>query len=463
MKIDSLKGTLLCWVLLPLAVVVAVNLWTSYLNARGTADLVTDRTLEASVRSIAESTSVESGMINAEIPPSALEMFNTGHGDHVFYRVEADDGRLLAGYIDLPLPKTRDVLSQPFGFVDAYRNQPMRLVSMEYPVVGAAPVSSLQVVVGVTLKARDAMVFDIWVTAVIQQFALLIIAGSLIGVGLTRGLSPLLSLRDAVLRREDSDMQPFSESTQSELRPLIAALNNYMRRVRDQMDAQRRFVANAAHQLKTPLALLATQAAFAQRADTEHDREEALSALQANTMKTARLVNQLLVLSRAEPRSASQNASRVDIADTARAVLHDFAATALRRSIELSFDEYGPPALVLGDAIMLREMLVNLIDNALRHTPADGNVAVSVTVENGTCRIRVLDDGPGIPPADRLHVFERFYRVQGSRSDGSGLGLAIVREIVEATGGNVTLADGVDGRGLSVDVQLPLAGFNEPK
>ena len=229
-----------------------------------------------------------------------------------------------------------------------------------------------------------------------------------------------------------------------------------MLRVREQLDAQRRFIANAAHQLKTPLALLATQAAFAQRAGAEQDREEALAALQANTMKTARLVSQLLVLSRAEPQSSGQRSGGVDMAETARAVLDDFASTALKSSIELSFEECGRPAIVSGDGILLREMMVNLVDNALRYTPAGGTVTVSVAVEDGLCRLVIVDDGPGIPADERSRVFERFYRSSNSSVDGSGLGLAIVREIVETAGGSVTLEDGIDGRGLSVEVRLPI-------
>jgi len=457
MRRESLKATLLVWVLGPLAVVVAVNLWTSYLNARSTADLVTNRTLEASVRTIAEYTSAEQGLITAVIPPSALEMFDTGYGDHVYYRVESDDGRLLAGYKDLPLPTTRSAVSQPLRYDGTFRHQRMRMVAMEYPVVGAAAASSVQVVVGVTLKARTAMLLDLLLTSAVQQFVLLFIAGGMISIGLTRGLTPLISLRDAVLRRNDSDMRPFSESTQSELRPLIAALNNYMLRVREQLDAQRRFIANAAHQLKTPLALLATQAAFAQRAGAEQDREEALSALQANTMKTARLVSQLLVLSRAEPQSSVWKSGGVDMAEIAREVLHDVTPLALKSSIELGFEECGTPALVCGDAVLLREMLVNLVDNALRYTPAGGSVTVSVAVGEDFCRLGIVDDGPGIPAAERSRVFERFYRTPGSSGDGSGLGLAIVREIVETAGGSVTLGDGPGGIGLSVEIRLPLA------
>src|SRR5579859_4841401 len=201
MKIDSLKGTLFLWVLVPLTAVVVVNLWTSYLNARNTANLVCDRTLEASARSIAEDASVDQGMITAQIPPSALEMFNTGHGDRVYYHVEQNDGRLLAGRIDLPLPRNRAPLSQPISYEQAFRNQPMRLIALDYPVVGAAPALSVLVVVGVTLKARNAMLLDIWLTAAIQQFILLLLAGCMFAIGLTRGLSPLISLRDAVLRR----------------------------------------------------------------------------------------------------------------------------------------------------------------------------------------------------------------------------------------------------------------------
>jgi len=242
---------------------------------------------------------------------------------------------------------------------------------------------------------------------------------------------------------------------QSEIRPLIDALNAYMARVRAQMASQRRFVANAAHQLRTPLALLSTQASYALRETVPDARHEALVALQASSGRLARLAEQLLTLSRAEPGSRRPRADRVDLTEAARQVLETHAPIAVSRNVDLGLEEAGPVS-VIGDGTMLREMIVNLVDNALRYSSSGGSVTVRLATVDGEAVLTVTDDGPGIPVGERDHVFERFYRIAGSTEEGSGLGLAIVREVIENAGGRVTLRDGAAG-GLVVDVRLPLA------
>jgi two-component system sensor histidine kinase TctE len=207
--------------------------------------------------------------------------------------------------------------------------------------------------------------------------------------------------------------------------------------------------------LRTPLALLSTQAAFALRETGTQAREEALIALQASAGRLARLAGQLLTLSRAEPGSRRPRADRVDLADDARRVLEECAPMALDRRIDLGLEAPGA-APVIGDGTMLREMIVNLVDNALRYTPAGGNVTVEVRAVGDAAVLAVSDDGPGIPAEKRERVFERFYRIDGTQGDGSGLGLAIVREVAENTGGRVALSDSVTG-GLLVEIHLPLA------
>ncbi|UVK44686.1 sensor histidine kinase [Mesorhizobium sp. AR07] len=447
MRINSLRLQLLAWVVLPLVGLATINLWTSHRNALVTADLVTDRMLMGSARAIAERVAMSDGVLDATIPPAALELFDTGDRDSVYYHVKTAAGRLLTGYPDLPeAPKSANTEA-------TYRDHRLRLLTFSHTVVGAGDDSPITVTVGVTLAGHDTMVRRLWFGAFAQQLALVAIAGLFVLLGLHRGLAPLIRLRDVVRSPSRSDLDPVEvPGAQSEIRPLIDALNAYMERVRAQMAAQRRFIANAAHQLRTPLALLSTQASYALRESAAEARQEALVALQASAGRLARLAEQLLTLSRAEPGSRRP---RADLTEAARHVLETHAPTAIGRNIDLGLEEAGPVP-VIGDGTMLREMIVNLVDNALRYSAAGGSVTVKLAAVDGEAVLTVADDGPGIPVDERDHVFERFYRIAGSTEEGSGLGLAIVREVVENAGGRVTLGDGAAG-GLVVEVRLPLA------
>jgi len=450
MRISSLRLQLLAWVVLPLAGLATINLWTSHRSALATADLVTDRMLLGSARAIAERVAMVDGVLDATIPPAAIEMFDTGDHDSVYYRVETANGRLLTGYPDLPA-----VQDQP-GIEPVYRDNRLRMLAFSHPVIGAGDDSPISVTVGVTLAGHDAMVRHLWFSAFAQQLTLVAIAGVFVLLGLHRGLAPLIRLRDAVRSPRRTDLDPIEVSgAQSEIQPLIDALNAYMERVRAQMAAQRRFIANAEHQLRTPLALLSTQASYALRETIPNARQDALMALQASSGRLARLAEQLLTLSRAEPGSRRPRADHIDLTQAARHVLETLAPMAIGRDIDLGLDEAGP-VTVIGDGTMLREMIVNLVDNALRYTGPGGSVTVRLATTSDEAVLTVADDGPGIPGEEREHVFERFYRIAGSTEGGSGLGLAIVREVVENAGGRVTLADGA-ARGLVVEVRLPLA------
>lgn len=458
MRIDSLRLQLLRWLLLPLAGLVAVNVFTSWRQASATADLVTDRTLDASVRAIAEDVRIDRGVIDAIVPPVALEMFDTGHRDRVFYRVDTAAGRLLTGYPDLPLPEPPPKASAPVHFTGSYRGNDLRLAALSYPLVGATDGERVTVVVGVTLAGHAAMVRELWVGNFGQQLILLVAAGVLVIIGLGRGLAPLMRLREAVMEKGRDDLSPLPDhAVQSELRPLVAALNTYMGRVAGQMAAQRRFVANAAHQLRTPLALLATQVAFARRTGEAAERAEALAGAEESTRRLARLAAQLLTLSRAEPGSRRPRDEDIDLAQSARQVLEGLAHLAVERDIDLGLD-VNAPAVTRGDGAMMREAVVNLVENALRYTPKGGTVTVTVdggAGEAGSEAVLVVEDsGPGIPLEERDKVFERFYRVPGTPGEGSGIGLSIVREVVDGAGGTLILGTAAAG-GLRVEMRLP--------
>ena len=447
----SLRAQLFAWVVLTLIGAICINLYLSFRSADATADLVTDRTLLASARVIAEAVHVDaSGTVQIDIPPAALEMFDTGYGDRVFYQVVTAWGNLVAGFPDLPRPK-RDLIGEDRTF----RSDGVRVLMLSHPVVGLDQDSTISVAVAVTHNSQYAMRRRLWLSDFTKQLALVLLAGVVTIIGLQRGLAPVLRLRDAVRARGRQRLDPLDpHMVQNELRPLVHALNDHMERVQNQMAAQRRFVSNAAHQLRTPLALISTQASVAAREADTARRDEALTALRSSTRQVTRLASQLLTLSRAEPGSRRPRNDTIDLAETARRVLETLAEEALRRDIDLGLEADEKPVHIEGDGTMLREMLVNLVDNALRYTQAGGRVTVGVGREGDTALLWVEDNGPGIPEAERSHVFERFYRIMGTEPEGSGLGLAIVREVVDGAGGSVTLGEATGG-GLLVRVRLP--------
>jgi two-component system sensor histidine kinase TctE len=449
----SLRAQLFAWVVLTLIGAICINLYLSFRSADATANLVTDHTLLASARVIAEAVRVDAnGSVQIDIPPAALEMFDTGYGDRVFYQVVTAWGNLVAGFPDLPRPE-RDQIGEDKTF----RTDGVRVLMLSHPVVGLDKDSTISVAVAVTHNSQYAMRRRLWLSDFTKQLALVLLAGLVTIIGLQRGLAPVLRLRDAVRGRGRQRLDPLDpHMVQNELRPLVHALNDHMERVQNQMAAQRRFVSNAAHQLRTPLALISTQASFAARETDNGRRDEALTALRSSTRQVTRLASQLLTLSRAEPGSRRPRNDTIDLAETARRVLETLAEGALRRNIDLGLEADETPVHIEGDGTMLREMLVNLVDNALRYTQAGGRVTVGIGRDGDTALLWVEDNGPGIPEAERAQVFERFYRIMGTEPEGSGLGLAIVREVVDGAGGSVTLGDAAGG-GLLVRVRLPAA------
>ncbi|MGN6550013.1 MAG: sensor histidine kinase [Pararhizobium sp.] len=449
----SLRLQLLTWLVVPLAVAASINVWTTLSTAESVAGLVTGQKLISSARAIAEATVVEDGSTDAVIPPVALEMFSTGYQDSVFYRVETDAGRLLAGYPDLPPPEKALGGFEPILYRGVYRDRPVMLVALRHPVAGS-PGGVIHVFVGVTLAAHESMLRRLWLGGFSQQVILIVLAGTFAVVGLSRGLRPLLALRDAVLRRETGNLEPLGpHPVQSELQPLVAALDEYMGRVRGQMAAQRRFVANAAHQFRTPIALLNTQATYALRSRDADERDEAIRAARKTALRLSHLASQLLNLARAEPAGRRPRHDDVDLAAAARQVLESLAPKAVERRIDLGL-EAPEPVHVGGDGAMLKEMIANLVDNALTYPPPGSIVTVHVRREAERAVVAVIDNGPGVPAKERGLVFERFYRGEGRSEEGSGIGLAIVREVAAGAGGEVLLKE-TPGGGLTIEVRLP--------
>lgn len=276
----SLRAQLLGWVLLPLATAVAIDATITWRNADRTATVVQDRLLLGSARMIAEQLRFEDGAFQHAIPPAALELFQSGGIDRVYYRVTTASGQLLAGTSELAAPASAAGAEQPMFFDAALRGEPVRAVGLQQPVIGAPDGRSVAVQVAQTRRGLEALRRSLWQHTVGEQVLILILASGLILFGLHRGLMPLLRLRDVVLARSAGTLEPLAfDGVPVELSPLVVALNDYVRRLQTYTGAQRIFIENAAHQLRTPLTLLSTQVNFATRTTDPKAREESLAAI----------------------------------------------------------------------------------------------------------------------------------------------------------------------------------------
>ncbi|KAG0774003.1 hypothetical protein G6F22_014411 [Rhizopus arrhizus] len=296
-------------------------------------------------------------------------------------------------------------------------------------------------IVAETVEKRTQLANDIIKGVIIPQFVVLPIAVLLVWFGLSRGVAPLNALQQRLRARRPDDLSPIDErAAPSEIAPLVAAMNDLLDRLSANVQAQRRFVADAAHQLKTPLAGLRTQAELALRDASPEEMQSSLRQLVTGSERATRLVNQLLLLARAENPSAI-GLARTDLNAIAYEQAMHWVPQALSLSTDQGFEGSDDPVEISGNPLLLAELLNNLVDNALRYTPRGGHITVRVQRVGDEAVLEVEDSGPGIPPEERERVFDRFYRVLGTASDGSGLGLAIVREIAQKHQATVVVSD----------------------
>ncbi len=313
------------------------------------------------------------------------------------------------------------------------------------------------------MNVRRELAASMALSTILPLLAVVPFLAVVVWFGIARGLAPLERLAAAVGRRSPRTLSPLSEAgLPREVQPLVQALNGLLAQLGTALDAQRSFIADAAHELRTPLTAVHLQAQLAERAGNDAERAAALAELRAGLDRATHLVGQLLTLAREEPGVFDHPLSPVDLTEIARSVIADHVAQAAAHGVDLGLDAAGAPARVSvsGDAASLRTLLSNLVDNAVRYTPAGGRVDVGIAVDGDGVALSVRDSGPGIPPAEHARVFDRFYRAPGSADlPGSGLGLAIVKRIAERHGATVALGPGLPGRvglGLGVTVRFPV-------
>jgi two-component system sensor histidine kinase TctE len=424
----SLRQQLLTWLAIPLAVLLVSGTLFSYWVALRSATITYDRALLDPALALAEHVDGDSGDV-LDLPKVAQDVLRIDSYDRIYFSVSRLDGELLAGQPEMPPPPPSVPEGHRLFYYGTVNAERVRIAALYVP----RPNGPVVIQVAETMVKRSRLTREILVGETVPDLMVAIMAMVLVWFGILRSLAPLERLRSEIAQRSARDLRPLDGSyAPAEVRPLVGTLNELLGNLRDALDSQQRFTANAAHQLRTPLAGLQTQVELALRQPAPEPMLRSLDQLRGATVRAAHLANQLLALSRAEPGGHRPGA--------------------LPKDLDLGFEiEHAP---VSGDARLLRDLLDNLLENAIRYTPEGGRITVRTGVEGDQSVVSVEDDGPGIPADQRERVFQRFYRVPGSTGDGSGLGLAIVHEIVNAHGASASIDSGTDGRGTRVQVRF---------
>ena len=462
-KVDSLRWRLLWTLTLLLVVLMLASSLSAYLNGREAADTAYDRTLLASARTIAAGLSQRDGSLSADVPYVALDTFAYDSAGRIYYQVYDIQRRLISGYEHLPAPppgtpRTDDYPALARFYNAEYRGQNVRVVSLLKAVSEPNMNGMAEIRVAETDEARVAMARSLMADTLLRLGMLGLGALLVVWFAVSAALRPLERLRTAVEEREPDDLRPLPlVPVQRELRPLVQTLNHFTERLRWQFERQAQFIADAAHELRTPLAVLKARIELGLRTHDPQVLRHTLEQTVKDTDRLTHLANQLLSLARIENGAraiAEGGAQLLDLSQLARELGMAMAPLAHSRGVALAL-EADQPVWLRGEPTLLNELLSNLIDNALAHTCAGGNVILRVSLP---AVLEVEDDGPGIPYEDRERVFERFYR-RNQQVAGSGLGLAIVGEICRAHLAHISLHDGAE-RGLKVRVNFVSAADN---
>ena len=444
----SIRRRLLVFLIPSILILVAGAAFVTYWVASQSANSAYDRALLDPLVDLAENTKYNASEGTLALSAEAQQALLYDQSDKLFFQIRAPDGRVIAGVEDLPAPAVAIPLQSLF-YDSTYRGAPIRVAAMKVE-------TGFVVQVVETLNKRHRLVRDILVTVLAPTLVIAVVSVGLAWLGIARGLAPLERVRNELLQRQHHDLRPLNdESVPEEVAPAVVALNRLLERTRAASEMQRRFLANAAHQLRTPLAGLQIHLELLMRSDLSREVRNEVETIHGAAARASRLARQLLALSKAESTATDlQPLQTLDvkiIAETAA----EWVPRAVERGIDLGFSISS--AQIVGDPILLRELLNNLVDNALRYAPTGGAVTVRSGEDGGAAFLSVEDTGPGIAESERSRVFERFYRIDDFSSDGSGLGLAIVKEVADRHGGSLRIETGAEGHGTRIVVSLPLA------
>jgi len=439
----SLHRQLLLWLLLPQIVLWLVAAFGAYRLASRHADELVDASLLQAAGALARQIRPTASGLFVDLPRSAQDILSVNPADpeeRVIYMVSSPPGQLLLGDARMPAPPRAGELDEP-QFYDATVPEPMRVVSLDLKLAAAgAPESALRVQIARSSAPRELLARRMLLDTALPLSLLIALMSMGVWAGIRKGLKPLAELQQQMEGRRADALDPVQlQAAPPEVRALAGAVNELLGQVQHSLDTQRRFISDAAHQLRTPLAGLKSQTELALDAATDPALRQRLERVHESAVRGARLVSQLLVLARAEPEAvAAQGWEAVDCARLVREVATDWVPRALAAGCDLGVDVAHEGLQVQGVELLLREAVVNLIDNAVRYAGPGATITVRLRRAMDDVWIDVEDNGPGLAPALRERAFERFVR-GAPHGEGCGLGLAIVREIAERHGGSAEL------------------------
>ena len=454
---NSLFGEILDWMLAPLLLLWPISIAATNHVALYISNQPYDQHLAENINAIVQLVKIDGDRVTANLPVAARTLLRRDDADALYYQVLGPNSRIIQGDKEIPRPPLPEKLEAGKvlfrdGLIDAdavriaYTFLPVKSASMPPAVVQVAE----------TLKKREALSASIISGVLLPQFAIIPLAVILVYMGLTRGIAPLRLLQERIHRRRPADLSPIPvQRVPEEVRPLVVAFNQMMGRLEENLQAQQRFIAQAAHQMRTPLTGLKTQTEIALSETDPVQMHNALLLIAESTDRASHMINQLLILARTEASHEKlHQVIPLDIDALARSVTEEWVVRALAKRIDLGFEDRGRPLMISGVPLLLRELLNNLIDNAIKYTPSGGHVTVRAT-GGRLARIEVEDDGIGIAAEERESIFERFYRVLGTDAEGSGLGLPIAAEIAELHQAQIDLLAGRKGIGSLFRVSFP--------
>jgi two-component system sensor histidine kinase TctE len=459
---QSLHKQLLLWLLLPQLVLWMAAAFVTYNVAARYANRAIDASLLQATRALARQVKPIGNGLFIDFPRAADDIIGGDPDDRVYYMVSTPPGQFILGSRTLPPPSLSGPpkLGEPY-FYDGRIDKLQIRVAALYVAYGDSKSRQLMLVQIARGRARrDELARSILGDTVLPLSGLILLMTMIVWAGIRAGLAPLARMRALVEDRAPNDLTPVRiDAAPQELRSLARALNDLLSAVHESVAAQRRFVNDAAHQLRTPLAGLKSQTELALGENADPALQQRLERVHESAVRSAHLVNQLLSLARAEPESAlAQHTSRVDLRELARELTAEWVPKALQASVDLGLDDAGedaPAVVVQGHPLLIREALQNLVDNAIRYAGASSEVTVGVWRDGAFGVGGGGGNRPPRTPAPPPAVFERFVRATHEGS-GCGLGLAIVKSIAERHAGQVTLSSQAP-HGLQVRIALPLA------
>ncbi|MCE8016636.1 sensor histidine kinase [Halomonas sp. MCCC 1A17488] len=454
----TLKSRLAIWLSVTVSALGALLLVEAYFSSQRAAERAYDSQLESAALTIAEAVQWQEGQPVVEIPAAALQIIATRHQERVFYAVLDAEGRRVSANLDIPIAAERraEVAEGPVWTNAEHSGAEWRLHGWEFDSAGWETQDPVQIWVGHTLAGRQALIQELFVGAVSRFLVMVLVAGLLMLLAMRVALKPMRRLRQLLRQREADDMRPLDARVPEELRELAETLETLFARQRESRDALLRFTADASHQLKTPLSGLQSTSELALKSTRPEEWHRALAAVHQGAERTSRLASQLLSLARLRHVADGREMHRLDLAALLRETVFDWAGRDVARGHDLGLAELpATPLPVRGEPWALRELLGNLIDNALRYTPPGSVITLGLVEYGREVELYIEDDGPGVSPEmlERLHQpFER-----GGRQDteGSGLGLAIVDSIARRHDARLKVAPRTP-RGLRISVSFPL-------